>query len=176
MVRLGDLGIDFEHWCFACGRLNPAGLHLDVEVSRDRAEARYVGEKRHEGYDGTLHGGVVVALLDEVMGWAIFHQGIWAVTGKLDVTFRGAARVGDELHVVGEITRDRGRGIQTRGTLTRASDGEVLAEAEALFLRMPERQRQAMVEKYSVDPGAFERVRQAVAAEEASQRAEGVVA
>ncbi|MEK6619571.1 MAG: PaaI family thioesterase, partial [Chloroflexota bacterium] len=79
MARLSELGVDFEHWCFACGRLNPAGLHLDFDVSRDRAETRYVGLQRHQGYDGTLHGGVVTALLDETMGWAIFHQGIWGV-------------------------------------------------------------------------------------------------
>ena len=38
-----DLGIDFEHWCFACGRLNPSGLQLDFDVSADRASARYKG-------------------------------------------------------------------------------------------------------------------------------------
>ena len=35
-----------------------------------------------------MHGGIVTALLDETMGWAIFHQGIWGVTARLNVTFR----------------------------------------------------------------------------------------
>ena len=43
MARLSKLGVDFEHWCFACGRLNPSGLHLDFDVATDRATARYTG-------------------------------------------------------------------------------------------------------------------------------------
>ncbi|HEY8649017.1 MAG TPA: PaaI family thioesterase [Candidatus Limnocylindria bacterium] len=165
MARLLDLGVDFEHWCFACGRLNPTGLQLDFDVSKDRATAKYTGAQRHQGYDGTLHGGVVTALLDETMGWAIFHQGVWGVTAKLTVTFKRPVPLGEELVVTGEVVRDRGRGIETKGTVTRASDGEVLAEATALFLRMPDEQRAALERRYSRTDEAFARVREAVDAE-----------
>ncbi len=168
MARLSGLGVDFEHWCFACGRLNPAGLHLDFEVSRDRAETHYIGDRAHQGYDGTLHGGVVAALLDETMGWAIFHQGIWGVTAKLALTYRRPVPVGEELHVVGEVVRDRGRAVELRGTVARASDGEILAEADGLYMRMPEDRRRELERRYSAAAGAFERVRAAVAAEEAA--------
>ena len=40
MARLLDLGIAFDHWCFACGRLNQTGLQLDFPVFADRAPAR----------------------------------------------------------------------------------------------------------------------------------------
>ncbi len=165
MARLSELGIDFEHWCFACGRLNPGGLHLDFDVSRDRAIARYTGLQRHQGYDGALHGGVVTALLDETMGWAIFHQGIWGVTAKLAVTFKRPVPVGEELVVTGDVVRDRGRALETKGTVARAADGEVLAMATALFLRMPEDRRRALEQRYSRTDEAFARVRAAVAAE-----------
>jgi len=165
MASLLDLGVDFEHWCFACGRLNPSGLQLDFHVSTNSATARYTGLQRHQGYDGTLHGGVVTALLDETMGWAIFHQGIWGVTAKLTVTFKRPVPVGEELIVSGEVVRDRGRGIETKGTVARAADGEVLAEATALFLRMPEEQRAELERRYSRTDEAFARVRAAVDAE-----------
>lgn len=165
MARLLDLGIDFEHWCFACGRLNPSGLQLDFDVSKDRATARYTGQQRHQGYDGLLHGGVVTALLDETMGWSIFQQGIWGVTAKLTVTFKRPIPVGEELIVSGEVVRDRGRGIETKGTVARAADGEILAEATALFLRMPEDQRVALERRYSRTEEAFARVRAAIDAE-----------
>ena len=29
MAKLSELGVDFQHWCFACGQLNPGGLHLE---------------------------------------------------------------------------------------------------------------------------------------------------
>ena len=165
MARLLDLGIDFEHWCFACGRLNPSGLQLDFDVSKDRATARYTGLQRHQGYEGALHGGVVTALLDETMGWAIFHQGVWGVTAKLSVTFKRPVPVGEELIVSGEVVRDRGRGIETKGTVARASDGEILAEATALFLRMPDERRAELERRYSRTDEAFARVRAAVDAE-----------
>jgi len=165
VARLLDLGVDFEHWCFACGRLNPSGLQLDFDVSTDRATARYTGLQRHQGYDGALHGGVVTALLDETMGWAIFHQGVWGVTAKITVTFKRPVPVGEELVVTGEVLRDRGRGIETHGTLTRAVDGELLADATALFLRMPDERRAELERRYSRTDEAFARVREAVAAE-----------
>jgi acyl-coenzyme A thioesterase PaaI-like protein len=165
VARLLDLGVDFDHWCFACGRLNPSGLQLDFDVSANSATARYTGAQRHQGYDGTLHGGVVTALLDETMGWAIFHQGIWGVTVKLEVTFRRPVPVGEEIVVSGRLTNDRGRTIETKGTVTRASDGTVLAEATAIFMRMPDEQRVELEKRYSRTDEAFARVRAAVAAE-----------
>ena len=168
MARLSELGVDFEHWCFACGRLNPGGMHLDFEVARDRAQARYTADRRHQGYDGLLHGGIVTALLDEAMGWAIFHQGIWGVTARLNVTFRRPVPTGIELVVMGEVARDRGRLIETRGVLARELDGVVLAEAEGTFLRMPEERRRELERRYSRTEETFARVRAAVAAEESA--------
>ena len=169
MARLSELGVDFEHWCFACGRLNPSGLHLEFDVTRGRAEARYTGDQAHQGYDGLLHGGVVTALLDETMGWAIFQQGVWGVTARLTVTFRSPVPVGEELVVVGEIVRERDKSIETHGQLTRASNSEVFAEADAVFMRMPEEKRRELSARYRVD-GAFERIRDAVEREEPSRR------
>ena len=165
MARLADLGIDFDHWCFACGRANPHGLHLDFDVSRDRATTRFVAAREHTGYDGAVHGGIVSALLDETMGWAIFHQGVWGVTGKLSVTFRRPVPVGEELIVTGEVTKDSRRAIETHGEIRDAA-GTLLAEAEALFLVMPEDQRRALEKRYARTDEAFARVKAAVEAEE----------
>lgn len=166
VAKLSELGVDFQHWCFACGQLNPGGLRLEFDVSRDRAEARYTALQRHQGYDGLLHGGVVTALLDEAMGWAIFHQGIWGVTAKINVTFRQPVAIGEDLRVVGEISRDRGRLIETHGTVARAEDGALLAEADATFLRMPDQRRRELEQRYAGTDGAFARVRAAVQDEE----------
>jgi len=167
VARLSELGVDFEHWCFACGRLNPSGLHLDLEVSRNRAQARYTGRREHQGYDGALHGGIVSALLDETMGWAIFQQGIWGVTGRLSVTFRRPVPIGEDLVITGEIVRESRRAIETKGTVRHAATAdEVLAEADALFLVMPNERRRELEQRYSRVDEAFARVRAAVEQEE----------
>jgi uncharacterized protein (TIGR00369 family) len=169
MARLSELGVDFDHHCFACGRLNEAGLHLDFDVSRDRAETRFTPQRQHEGYDGTVHGGILTALLDETMGWAIFHQGIWGVTARLNVVFRQPVRVGEELRVLGEVARQRSRAIDTRGTVSRVIDGTVLAEADATFLVMSEDRRRELERRYSRTDEAFARVRAAVEREDAER-------
>jgi uncharacterized protein (TIGR00369 family) len=161
-IRAADLGINFEHWCFACGRANPVGLHLDLRFGADRAEAEFTADQRHQGYDGIVHGGIVTALLDEVMGWAIFHQGIWAVTTRFALTFRRPVRVGETVVATGALTRDRGRALELHGEIRRASDGELLADADGTYVRMSETQRTAMVEKYGDPSPALERLAVAI--------------
>ena len=170
MARLSEI-IDFEHWCFACGRLNPHGLHLDFEVSRDRAQTRFTAGPEHSGFEGFVHGGVVTALIDETMGWAIFHQGLWGVTGKITVSFRQPLPVGLELLVTGEISRRTRRAIETRGAVTDKA-GAVLADAEALFLLMPDERRDELKRRYSRADESFARVRAAVDAEERTKHLE----
>src|SRR6266581_6277060 len=154
MARLSELGVDFDHWCFACGRLNESGMHLDFDVSRGRAETTCVPDRRHQGYDGTVHGGIVTALLDETMGWAIFHEGIWGVTGRITVSFRQPVPVGEALRCSATVTKRTRRAIETHATLA-AGDGRVLAEADALFLIMPEERRRELERRYSRIDEAF---------------------
>jgi acyl-CoA thioesterase FadM len=104
------------------------------------------------------------------MGWAIFHQGIWGVTAKISVAFRQPVPIGADLRVIGEIARDRGRMIETHGTVQRFDDGMVLAEADATFLRMPEGRRRSLEQRYSGTNDAFARVRAAVESEELSRQ------
>ena len=165
MARLSELGIDFDHWCFACGKANSIGLHLEYDVARGRAETRFVPRREHTGYDGLVHGGIVTALLDETMGWAIFHQGVWGVTARITVTFRQPVNVGGELTVTGTVTKETRRAIETHGEV-RDAPGTLLAEADATFLVMPEERRKELERRYSRIDEAFAKVRAAVDEEE----------
>ena len=147
MARLSELGIDFDHWCFACGRANPYGLHLDFDVARGRAETTLVSRREHTGYDGFVHGGIVTALLDETMGWAIFHQGIWGVTARLAVSFRRPVPVGEPLTVRAEVKKETRRAVDIHGEVL-DSAGTLLADAEGTFVVMPEQRRRELERRY----------------------------
>lgn len=139
-----------DHYCFGCGRLNPNGLHLHFYPLDDEAGiwAPFTPLREHEGYMGMVHGGIISTILDEVMAWSLYRLDIWAVTGRLSISFRKPVEVGEPTRAIGRIANDRGRLIDVTGTLLREADGVVLAEAQAVFARVPERQADAWRERY----------------------------
>ncbi|MBU0494663.1 MAG: PaaI family thioesterase [Chloroflexi bacterium] len=124
--------------CFVCGIENPIGLHLFFYTDEEgRCIARFQPREEHQGYPGCLHGGLISTLLDEVMGRVLAHREVWAMTGRLEIKFRKPVPLGEELTIVAEVTRDRGRAYEARGEI-RLPDGTVLAEGNGLYLRVPD--------------------------------------
>jgi uncharacterized protein (TIGR00369 family) len=71
-----------------CGSQNPWSLGLSFQVSdAGRVCAKFQAYPRLQGYDGILHGGVVVSLLDAAMTHCLFYRGVQAVTGDMHVRF-----------------------------------------------------------------------------------------
>ncbi len=95
--------------CFMCGKDNPFGLQLKFSYSEEETWADWVPERKYEGYDEVLHGGIIAALLDEVMAKDILIRGITAVTTDLNVKYRKAIKIGESIRIKGRITQDKGR-------------------------------------------------------------------
>jgi acyl-coenzyme A thioesterase PaaI-like protein len=121
-------------WCYACGDLNPIGLHLKFRLEGEWAISGFEAERVHQGYPGFVHGGVVSSLLDEAMGWATYGFGVWALTGKIETRFRDIVPTGRPLEVRARIKRDRGRTLEVEAIL-RDEDGKLLAESTGLLFR-----------------------------------------
>lgn len=134
-------------WCFACGRENPRGLHMEFRMEEGRAVCDFVAPDFLQGYPGQAHGGGVATMLDEAMGWAVYGQGIWAMTAKFEMRFRRHVPLGEPLSVAGWVTRDRGRFIELRAEL-RNQQGELLAEADGLFARVQGREAELLRRNY----------------------------
>ncbi|MEZ4553036.1 MAG: PaaI family thioesterase [Dehalococcoidia bacterium] len=133
-----------EHYCFGCGRHNPIGFHLVFEREGEDVVARYVPRPEDQGFPDVMHGGLLTLLLDEAMGWAMYADGVFAVTAKMEVRFRRAVGLAEALIARSRITRSRGRRIEVEAKLTNDA-GEVLVESSALFMRMnPEDEARAL--------------------------------
>jgi len=139
-VNQGTAAID--HNCFGCGRLNVHGLHLELvpDPDGDGVLTKFVPSARTEGYTGKVHGGIVTTVLDEVMAWSLYRHGIWAVTGQLTTRYRKPLVLGERTTARGFLVRDRGRGIEMRGEIRRDVDDQLLADATAIFIRVPDAQ------------------------------------
>jgi acyl-coenzyme A thioesterase PaaI-like protein len=147
-----------DHHCFGCGALNVHGLQLRLvpDPDGDGAMARFVPSRRTEGYTGVVHGGIISTVLDEVMAWSLYRHGIWAVTGQMTTRYRQPVRLNESTTATGRLVRARGKVIDMCGELRRDADGTLLAEATAMFVRVPEDQARAWQERYGVVPGTEE--------------------
>jgi acyl-coenzyme A thioesterase PaaI-like protein len=149
-VSIGQqLAVRRDHYCFGCGHQNPHGLKLVFFAEPDGGVyADWTPTRENEGFNGIAHGGIITTVLDEVMGWAVYHQQIWAVTGKLSVSFRKPVVVGEATRATARITDERGRKLQLTAELRRTSDGELLAEAEAVFVKVPQDRAEEWQNRY----------------------------
>jgi len=127
--------------CFVCGLANPYGLQLRFELTAPgEVVANYTVPERFEGYPGLVHGGIVAAMLDEVVSRV--HMGIdpprFMYTARLELRYRKNVPVGQPLRIVGRAEKSKGRTATSKGTIY-DKNGEVLAEAEALLVNVPEK-------------------------------------
>jgi uncharacterized protein (TIGR00369 family) len=81
--------------CFGCGPDNPVGLRMRFFHEADEVVSRLTLGREYAGYADFVHGGVLATMLDEAMGWAIFHLAdSYAVTRSLQVDYRRPVYVG----------------------------------------------------------------------------------
>ena len=134
-------------FCFGCGKENARGLGLTFRLEQGCAVADFTPAEFLQGYPGFVHGGGVATMLDEAMGWAVYGQGIWAMTARLTMRFRRPVPLEEPLTVSSWVTRDRGRFLELRAEL-RSPRGRLLAEAEGVFVRVAGRQAEEMRRLY----------------------------
>jgi acyl-coenzyme A thioesterase PaaI-like protein len=120
--------------CFVCGDKNPFGLNVDFYVKDDKVVAEYTAGSHFQGYKDILHGGILSALLDEVMIRAVLARGILSLTSEIKVRFKKLVKVGDRLFLEGGLVEDKGKMLLAEGKITN-QDNEVVAWGEGKFFK-----------------------------------------
>ncbi len=122
-----------SHMCFACGKANPIGLHLDFTDLGDSYQTVFLPGDNHQGYPGVMHGGITSTIMDEIMGRYLYIKGIIAPTAELTVRFKAPVPTNQPITATGKITEHKGRLIKMTSSLVLA-DGTVAAEADGKFI------------------------------------------
>ena len=121
---------DDDHLCFACGKDNPDGLHLEFEAVGSDVRTSVTFPSKFQGYSGVVHGGLVSTVLDETMVTLLNRRGYLALTAELFVRFREPVRVGERINVTASLIEKRGKVFRLVAIAARP-DGTEVATAES---------------------------------------------
>lgn len=120
--------------CFVCGPANPIGLKVRFRMEGDVCHGEFTPQTQHAGYNRVMHGGLLFALLDDVMANWLWLQGQACFTARADVRYREPLEIGTAVRLEGRCEKRKGRLAQMQGLVLRAADGVVVAEASARFM------------------------------------------
>ena len=131
------LGIAVTEWernpeysmCFACGMGNPIGLHLHFFKTPDGCLSVFTPKREHQSYNDRMHGGLIMTLMDEIMGNYLFlKEGTPAYTGKMESRFRKPVLIGETVLITCREVKRKGHLAILEATVQK-EDGTIAAEA-----------------------------------------------
>ncbi|MDI6851393.1 MAG: PaaI family thioesterase [bacterium] len=129
---MSDLLERSDH-CFVCGEKNPIGLKAKVEGTGPERFIKIKLDANYEGYDGIIHGGILVTLMDEVMAYSVSDGTNWGVTASIEVKFRKKVESGKYIIVYGKLLEKSGSWAKAEARITYEGESTILAEARGLF-------------------------------------------
>lgn len=135
----------FESNCFVCEPSNDAGLRIPFfhDEGSGTVSATFKLDGRFSGAPSYLHGGVLLAVLDEAMAWAtiaVAHR--WAVTGETCTRFERPVRVDRTYTVTARVAEPLAADASTLAATAEVTDakGRRCATSSATFVVLGEAQ------------------------------------
>lgn len=122
--------------CFACGTANPDGIQLKFSLDpNEELVSEFKAEKRFQGFDGILHGGVMALLLDEMMVNLAWIKGFHAVSADLQIRLKKPVRTGETIKLRSRIVCEEKKLVKTEAEAL-LLDGTRVAEARAVCVKL----------------------------------------
>ncbi|MDP6453743.1 MAG: PaaI family thioesterase, partial [SAR202 cluster bacterium] len=115
------------------------GLRLDLRLEGDRLRASFTPQEAHQGWPGTVHGGIITALLYEIMENLMYRQGTTTMMRGMETKLRSPASVGKKLLVEAWLKSQEGRELTVHSELKDA-DGKLIAQGTASLVVLNQEQ------------------------------------
>jgi len=138
------LRLERDNFCFACGKNNPRGLKMNIDIDYNGARCEYFVPKDIQGWPNITHGGLISTMLDEIMVWAAAGRDIDTVTAEITVRFKNPLPTEHTVKIEGKILEDRKRLLLTEARIF--DNNKVYAEARAKLYRVTESDKNRMHE------------------------------
>ena len=146
--RLDNRAWGFQSQCFVCEPGNEAGLRIPFfhDDEAGLVVAEFALDAAFSGSPNYVHGGVVLAVLDEAMAWAtIALAGTFALTQTTSTTFLRPVQVDRPYRVEASVSGSDEDGTLQTSAVVRDERGRPCAEAGARFVAMTDAQARAAV-------------------------------
>ncbi|MGB4438012.1 MAG: PaaI family thioesterase [Sedimentibacter sp.] len=124
--------------CFVCGTENHESLKTKFyELENGELMSISTPTPTHQSYPDRMHGGVISAILDEVIGRAIMIEDpeVWGVTVELTIKYKKPVPLDKQIKAVARITRNTRLIFEGTGELL-LEDGSVAATGYAKYVKM----------------------------------------
>ncbi len=131
---MGDV-FDDDRYCFVCGEKNPFGLKLRPEGKDGKGTIIWTPEKRHQGYSGVVHGGLISTLLDEAMAYAGMSVAGFCATAGIEVKFRKPVITGETVRIEAELVERRGPILKLCASVYQGDEEKASATATFVTVR-----------------------------------------
>ena len=116
--------------CFGCGKQNPCGLKLEFKWDGKVVKSEFTPTELHQGWQGIIHGGILISLLDEAMAYAAYYENVGGVTAAIETRFKQPVPIGEPLTITAWVSNKTRRFAETEGTLT-LKDYTIVTTAKA---------------------------------------------
>ena len=141
--------------CFVCGESNPHGLHLKSRLEDGCVVLDFVPRAADFGWRHTVHGGITMALLDEVMTWAsILTLHCACVAAEITTRLKKPVLPDRKFRVEGRIVKANTRLVLAKGEI-RDERNELHALASGKYVAMPPDQFSCCEQDFVVGPDAI---------------------
>jgi acyl-coenzyme A thioesterase PaaI-like protein len=109
------------------------------ETEEGEAVCTVTPDDGYQGYPGIVHGGVIMTILDEILGRAamVKNHNNFMVTARLSVRIRKSIPVGDTLTIRGRVDREKGAFAFATAEVY-LPNGSVAVDADATLAKHPE--------------------------------------
>ncbi len=108
---------------------------LDVRVVDGGVVAETAFGLAYEGPPGYLHGGMSGLVMDQVLGAATIRAGLWGMTARLELDYRGPVPLHTPVVLAARVTGAEGRKSVVTGTIALAAEPDrPLVEARGVFV------------------------------------------
>lgn len=137
---LHSAAFGFPTNCFVCDPHNPTGLRVAYAHDEEQAlvTAEFTFGHEYSGAPQYVHGGVVLAVVDDAMAWAaIALAGRFAVVRETNTTFERGVLLGQPHRVEARVERQTQRMVHTSARVVNA-EGKRCARSQARLVFLTE--------------------------------------